>query len=359
MNIPGKEVLIGNKKVGDGQPVYIVFEAGPTHDGLQTAKTLVDIAARSGADAIKFQILNAHKMVSSPNLMFTYTRLTDKDSGSTEEVSEPLLDILLRRQMELEEWIELIQYCRKKGIDFFSTATDENELAFLAKNDVNSVKICSGDVNYFYLIKQAAQYNFSLQLDTGSSTIGEIEAAVEVIEREGNPNIIINHCPSGYPAQLDGINLRVISTLRKTFRYPIAFSDHSTGHDMDIAAVSLGASMVEKTITLDRTIRSPEHIMSLEPDEAADFVRRIRDLEKALGNSRRLLTTEEKEKRMIARRSLFAAVDLQAGQILLQKMVKYSRPGDGIAADQDKLVLGRRLKHNISKNTKLQFSDFE
>ncbi len=353
-----KKVYIEDREIGPFKPVYIVFEAGPTHDGLRTAKKLVDLSVTAGADAIKFQILDADKIVSGNDVMFSYNRLVSKESGETEEVTEPLIDILKRRQMEKYEWIELISYCRKKRITFFSTATSSVELEFLASNSIGTVKICSGDVNYEALIRQAAHYNWSVQLDTGSSSIGEVEAAVDILEQSGCNQIIINHCPSGYPARLGSINLRVIPTLLKMFPYPIAFSDHTTGHDMDIAAVALGASMIEKTITLDRTIRSPEHIMSLEPDEAEYFINSIRDLEIALGAARRIVTQEERAQKKIIRRSLFSARDIKKGEKLDQEMLAYSRPGDGIPPDMDKHYFGLRINKNLPAGTKLRFDDF-
>ena len=348
-----------NRYIGPNQPVYIVFEAGPTHDGLETAKKLVDVAASAGADAIKFQILDARKIVSSRDVMFTYNVLVNKETGETEEVTESLLDILLRRELTRDEWTELINYCRSKGIAFFSTATTEDELEFLYSNNVKMVKICSGDVNYHYFLRLAAKYDWIVQIDTGSSTLGEIEAAVNVLEESGCEKIIINHCPSGYPARLDAINLRVLNTLQSMFPYPIAFSDHSPGRDMDIAAVALGANMIEKTITLDRTTRSPEHTMSLEPDEAKGFVRAIREIEVALGHKRRIMTEEEAKKRLVARRSLFAARNLKKGERLQQDMIEYRRPGDGIPAHLDYLVLGKKVRKNIKCGQKLLFSDFE
>jgi sialic acid synthase SpsE len=353
-----KIISLGDKKIGPGQPVYIVFEAGPTHDGFETAIKLIDIAAEAGADAIKFQILNAEKIVSSRDVQFTYTRLVNEQSQELEEVTEPLLDILKRREMKWDEWTALIKYCRKKGIEFFSTATDEEELSFLNANGVNTVKICSGDVNYHYFLRQAARYEWSIQLDTGASSLGEIEAAVSLLEDSGFEKIIINHCPSGYPARLESINLRIIPTLRKMFAYPIAFSDHSPGFEMDIAAVALGANMIEKTITLDRTIRSPEHMMSLNPGGCKAFIQTIRDLEIAMGKSRRLLSEGEKLKRINVRRSLFAACHIKKGKRLTQSMIHYSRPGDGIPADMDVYVIGRKAKKDIAKGSKLHFENF-
>lgn len=353
-----KTVMIGEKFVGANHPVYIVFEAGPTHDGLETAIKLVDMTKAAGADAVKFQILKADRMVSSREVMFSYTRLVDKTTGETELVTESLLEILKRREMRMEEWRELIQYCHSIGVEFFSTVSDEEEVRFLAENGVHTVKICSGDVSYHHLLRETAKFDLSVQLDTGSSSIGEVEFAVDVLEAHGCHNIILNHCPSGYPAHLEGINLRVLPTLQQMFPYPVAFSDHSAGYEMDIAAVALGANMIEKTITLDRTIRGPEHIMSLEPGEAKGFVQAIRDLEVALGNTRRKLGPEEKHKRLTGRRSLFAAVDIAEGSQVDQGMLAYSRPGDGISAEMDQHILGRKAKRMIPTGTKLCFEDF-
>ena len=358
MNQSFNKVRIENKEIGSTCPVYIVFEAGPTHDGFETATKLVDVAVEAGADAIKFQILDAEKMVSGPDVMFTYKRLVSRNTGKVEVVTEPLLDILKRRELKRDEWKRLIAYCRKKKITFFSTISNTEEMHFLLENKVDTVKICSGDVNFFYLLKQVAGYDWTVQIDTGSSSLGEVEEAVNVLESSGCNKIIINHCPSGYPARLEGINLKVIQTLHHLFPYPIAFSDHSIGHEMDIAAVTLGANMLEKTITLDRTIRSPEHIMSLESHEAKSFINVVRDLEIALGNSRRIMTAEEMKARLIVKRSLFAGADIRKGEVLTQDKLYYSRPGDGIPAHMDTFVLGRKASRDVSGGEKLNFADF-
>ena len=352
-------IRIGERLVGSGHPVYIVFEAGPTHDGLSMAKKLADMAADAGADAIKFQILDADKLVSSHEALFSYERLVDRESNGTETVTEPLLDILRRRELKREEWAELIDYCQSRGVEFFSTATNAEELEFLASHGVKTVKVCSGDVTYHKFLRETAQYNWSVQVDTGSATLGEVEQAVGVLEDAGCAKIIINHCPSGYPARLESINLRILSTLQTMFAYPIAFSDHSSGCDMDIAAVALGANIIEKTITLDKTTRSPEHIMSLEPAEGQNFVRRIRELEVALGGSRKKMSPSERQGQMVARRSLFAGKDAPAGTVLTTDMIRYSRPDNGIPADQDHLILGRTLRKPVKDGDILDISHVE
>src|SRR6266480_306324 len=242
---------IGPRLVGDGQSCFITYEAGPTHDGLATAKKLVKAAADAGADAIKFQILDPERLVADKKQLFSYEILTDRKTGARKEKSEPLYDILKRRSLSHLEWKELKGYSDSLGLAFFATVSFESEVDFLVELGCDSIKIASADVNHYPLIEYAARTGISLQLDTGNSTLGEIEAAVDRIVRAGNERIIIHHCPSGYPARRDGINLRVIQTLKAMFPYPAAFSDHTPGWDMDIAALCLGANMLEKTITLD------------------------------------------------------------------------------------------------------------
>ncbi len=278
--------------------VCIVFEAGATHTGLESAINLARRAVRAGADAIKFQMGDYVRLMSDPDQEISY----GVQGGET--VTEPLLEILKRRELRQSEWIELKHICDDWQIDFFCTALFDNEVDFLVEIGCPSIKISSGDVNHFSLLRKVAQSGVCVQLDTGNATLGEIEDAVDVIVAEGNEDIIIHHCPSGYPAKLDGINLNIIPTLKRMFPYPIGFSDHTPGRDMDVAAVALGADLVEKTITLDRSQRSPEHMFSLEGiDEMTEFVQAIRNVERAMGSNRRHMTDEEREKRKVGRRS--------------------------------------------------------
>lgn len=349
----------GDAAVRKKAPVKIVFEAGPTHDGLKTAKALVDMAVTAGADAIKFQIVDAKKIVPSRDTMFTYEMLKNKQTGETETVTESLQEILSRRELTPVEWQELISYCEKLHILFFATISNESEMAFLAASGCACVKICSGDINYHHLLRLAARYPWTVQIDTGSATIAEVEQAVDVLEMAGCHRIIINHCPSGYPARLESINLRVVQTLRAMFPYPVAFSDHTPGSTMDVAAVALGVDILEKTITLDRCIRSPEHIMSLEPHEACNFVQTIRDVETALGNARRIMTAAERSLPPTARRSIVAACDISKGEVIKQDMLDYVRPGDGLPPHLDYLILGRRCRIPRKQGERLSPSDVD
>jgi N,N'-diacetyllegionaminate synthase len=348
---------IGSRLVGDGQPCFITLEAGPTHDGLATAKKLVKAAADAGADAVKFQILDPDRLVADRKQLFSYDILVDRASGARKEKSEPLYDILKRRSLSRAEWKELKAYSDSLGLAFFATVSYEPEVDLLAELGCDSIKIASADVNHFPLIEYAARTGISLQLDTGNSTLGEIEAAVDVIARAGNERIIIHHCPSGYPARRDGINLRVIQTLKAMFPYPAAFSDHTPGWDMDIAALCLGANMLEKTITLDRTTPSVEHIMSLEGGEIAGFVTAMRDVEAAFGSPRRVMREAEIRKRDLVRRSIFLKRAMRAGETLKPGDLDYRRPGTGIAPSELSRVLGRKLAADRPAGEMLRFED--
>lgn len=343
-----RKVKIGSKSIGDRERCFIVFEAGPTHFGLESAIKLVDMAVAAGADAIKFQMMDVDKLVADHEYTFSYGILKDKRSGEVEVVEEPLYKILKRRELNKDAWRQLKNYCDGKKMQFFSTACFNEDVDFLVNElNVPTIKINSGDVIYLDLIEYAAKKNVNIQLDTGSSEIWEIERAVRVVEDTGSKNIIIHHCPTGYPARLESIHLNMIKTLRTMFDYPIAFSDHSPGYAMDIAALSLGANLLEKTITLDRTIRSCEHMFSLEENEARDFIKTIREVEIAMGENRRILTKDAREGKLKARRSAFAGKDLEKGTVLNPGDIIFQRPGYGILPDQVDNVIGRKLNKKV------------
>ncbi|MFZ0694770.1 MAG: N-acetylneuraminate synthase family protein [Alphaproteobacteria bacterium] len=316
-------------------------------------------AARSGAHAIKFQIVDPDRLVADRKQLFSYEVLVDRASGKTETVVEPLYDILMRRVLTKDQWRELKAYCDQQGLAFFSTVSFEDEIALLDELDCHSIKIASGDVNHFPLIRCAARTGMCLQLDTGNANLGEIEAAVDVIRSEGNESIIIHQCPSGYPAHLDSINLRIIQTLRQMFPYPVAFSDHTPGAVMDIAAVAAGANLVEKTITLDRMTRSVEHIMSIEPPEMAQFVNTIADVQRAMGVTRRILHEAEEKRRLAIRRSVFLQKPGSVGDRLHDCHVMFRRPGYGLRPDQYEQMKDARLRRDLPAGHMVTSSDLE
>ncbi|WP_019915708.1 N-acetylneuraminate synthase family protein [Methyloversatilis discipulorum] len=350
-------VEINGMGIGGDEPCFVTFEAGPTHQGLESAKRLARHAKAAGGNAIKFQVFDPMRLVADPSLPFTYDVLTDRVSGATETVTEPLRDILMRRALSRDEWRALKLHCDELGLAFFATACFYDDVDFLVEIGCQSIKIASADVNHLPFIRYAARTGLCIQLDTGMASLGEIEIAVDAIRAEGNDQIVIHHCPSGYPARVESINLRTIPTIKRLFGCPVAFSDHSPGWDMDIAALTIGADMLEKTITEDRTTRSVEHIMSLEPQDMGRFVEIVREIEVALGSTRRILSDVEKRKRDAIRRSLHLAHDLPEGHVLSEADIDYRRPGTGIPPDRLAEVLSRPLVRAKAAGQRLEWSD--
>ncbi|MGE4064684.1 MAG: N-acetylneuraminate synthase family protein [Rhodospirillaceae bacterium] len=352
-------VKFGDRIVGDGQPCFITYEAGATHSSLASAMHLVTLAAKAGADAVKFQIIDPDRLVADKKQLFSYDVLVDRATGRTETVSEPLYDILKRRALSRDEWRKLKSHCDQLGVAFFATIGFEEEIDLLVELGCHSIKIASADVNHLPLIRRAARTNMCLQLDTGNATLGEIEIAVDAIRAEGNNNIIIHQCPTGYPARLESVNLRIILTLKRMFPFPVAYSDHTPGWDLDVAAVAMGANLVEKTITTDRTTRSVEHIFSLEPGDMTRFVQAIRDVENAMGYTRRILTPHELERRRAIRRSVFLAGPVKAGQSLKSAPVEFRRPGFGLRPDQYETLLERKFRTDLPAGHRLELENLE
>lgn len=352
-----KSIRIGNVDVGNKAPVHIVFEAGQTHRGFENAKELIKAAKESGANAIKFQVYDTERLISSPDVLDEYEILVDRETGKRKKKVEPMIESLRRHELSYQECNRLKEYADSLEITFFATVDFPEDADFLCDLGVHAFKISSGDVNHYPFLRHVANKNIPVIIDTGSSTLGEVEKAVDIIRAQGNNQIIINHCPSGYPARLESINLRTLTTLKQMFDYPIAFSDHSPGWDMDIAAVALGVDMIEKTITTDRTFPEPEHIMSVEVHEAKKMVEAIRDLEIALGNTRPIWSEAEKGETLQKRRSIFSKKDLHPGDILSYESIDFRRPGTGILSSYTDLVLGRKITRYVAAGTMLKWDD--
>lgn len=340
---------------------YIVLEAGPTHNGIESAKKLALMAKNVGADAVKFQLLYADRLMAEKDITFSYKYLRYNEDGKEEfvEITEKAYDILKRRELTKDEWRELKKYCDELELTIFTTATYKDEVDFIVDElGMDSIKLNSGDVNDLEFIRYCASKGVNLQLDTGNADIWEIERAVIEAEEGGCKNIIIHLCPSGYPARLESINLRMLKTLKTMFpMHSIAFSDHSPGWEMDIAAVALGADMIEKTITLDRTTKSCEHSFSLEEEDAEKFVKSIRDLEIALGNFRRTIPSSVREKRKAGRRSPYALVNLSKGKIVRKEDFEFKRPGVGITSAEFDFFIGKEITQEISKGTPITYEN--
>ncbi len=344
-----KKVKLGDKYVGEGEPCYIIFECGATFDNMETAKRLAKAVADSGADAVKFQMLDPDRLMGNKELTISYTTAAGQKT-------ENLHHILSKRTLTKDEWKELKSYCDELGITFFSTATFPEEVDFLTEMGSAAIKINAGDVNHYYLIDYASKKGLPIILD-GRAKYDELEKGVEICERNGNENIIIMHCPSGYPARNDGVNLRVLSSLKKIYRYPIGFSDHSREKLMNYPAIVMGADLVEKTLTLDKNTDAIEHLMSLEPDEAKELVSEIRAIEEAVGSSRIMFSKKVNE---VSRRSICARNDIKSGEQLTIDNLEFKRPGDaGISAADFEKLLSKKAKADIQKDQFITWSMVE
>ena len=340
---------LNGKKIGNNKETYIIFEAGPTHNGLDTAKKLVDKAKIAGADAIKFQILERN-IILNTDQKFKYKYLLSKKKNIIKSTSEPLSRILKRREMNLTDWSKLSKYCKKKKITFFATVSNNSHVDFLKKIGCETLKIASADINHYPLIDYAARSGMIIQIDTGMADLDEIDETVKLIKKNSN-KIIIHHCPSGYPSKTEDVNLNIIKTLKNKYTWPIAYSDHSTGYDMNIAAVSLGADILEKTITLDKSIKGPEHMMSLEPDEMINFVKTIKLLDLAMGNYEKKFTLRKKLERRLFRRSVLVTQDVKKNKKLKDIDVKFKKPEIGITPSFYFFNKNKLLSKNLKRNS--------
>ena len=334
-----KTVKIGDKVIGGDNPCYIIAEAGSNHNGsFEQAKKLIDAAVEAGADAVKFQIFKAENLYSKYTPEFSYLK--------GENVYELIKNIETPR-----EWIkELIKHCKGKNIDFLASAFDFEAVDLLDKY-VPAFKIASFEITDLELIKYAAEKGKPMIISTGMANLSEIEDAINAIKSVGNENIILLHCNSLYPTPVEIVNLRAIETMKNAFKLPVGFSDHTLGIHIPIAAVAMGACMIEKHFTLDRSLPGPDHSFALEPDELNAMVRCIREVEKVKGNGIKEKSELESEEMYVkARRSIHAKVDIPKGTKITRDMLIIKRPGYGIKPKFIDIVVGREAKKDIKED---------
>jgi len=342
-----QEVQIANKLVGPQQLVFVIAEAGVNHNGdLKAARDLIDVAVSAGADAVKFQTFRA-ELLATPDAPKAEYQL------QTTGTAESQLEMLRGLELSTDAHRELQAYCRERSIIFLSTPFDEEAVDLLDELGVPAFKISSGDLTNSPLLEYVAGKGKPVILSTGMAEISELIEAVSVLNSAGCENPILLHCVSNYPAEPAEANLRVMQTMRAAFNLPVGFSDHTEGIDVSLAAVALGACVIEKHFTLDRTLPGPDHRASLEPAELHQLVQSIRRIESALGTGRKAPAASEVEIAKVARRSLFAGTDIAAGATLKREMVIVRRPGTGISPSQLNTLLGRRTVHKIASGTLL------
>jgi N,N'-diacetyllegionaminate synthase len=310
------------------RPTLIIAEAGVNHNGdLALARQLVDIAAESGADLVKFQTFTAKTLVSDKAKRADYQIRNEGDSSDTQ------YSMLQRLELGQEAHVSLIDHCNECGIGFFSTGFDLDSLDFLNKLGLQQFKVPSGEITNLPYLRRVASFRRNIILSTGMATLGEIEAAIEAIEGAGlsRERITLLHCTTEYPAPFEEINLRAISTLRQAFGVEVGYSDHTEGIEISLAAVALGATIIEKHFTVDRSLPGPDHAASLEPDELKELVRGVRRIEVALGSPEKRRTASETKNMVVARKSIVASRAIAAGELFSDENLTVKRPGSGIS----------------------------
>ena len=346
-------IQVGNKLIGAAQPVFMIAEAGVNHNGdLKRARALIDVAVEAGADAVKFQTFQADRLATPDAPKADYQLRTTGDSESQ-------LDMLRRLELSPDAHRELQSYCHERGIIFLSTPFDDVAVDLLDELGVPAFKISSGDLTNSPLLEHVASKGKPVILSTGMSELSELIEAVSVLNTAGCENPVLLHCVSNYPADAAEVNLRAMQTMRSAFDVPVGFSDHTEGIDVALAAVALGACVIEKHFTLDRTLPGPDHRASLEPAELRELVRSIRRVETALGNGRKVPSASEVETAKVARRSLVAARDIPAGVTLERSMVVMRRPGTGMSPGMLETLLNRRAVREIAAGTLLDEGMFD
>ena len=323
------------RRIAPGSPVFVIAEAGVNHNGDPgLAAALVDAAADAGADAVKFQTFHTDALVTAGARQAAYQRRHAPASSQR----------AMLRKLELSEALHrsLIARARRRGLCFLSTPFDEASARFLHELGVPLFKIASGELTNLPFLAYIARLGRPIILSTGMSTLDEVRQAVRAIRRAGNPPLALLHCVSSYPARVEDVNLRAMETLSRAFRVPVGLSDHTTGTAVSIAAAGLGATIIEKHLTTDRTRAGPDHAASLEPREFAQMVAGIRDVERALGSGVKEPVAAERDVARVARRSVVAAVDIPRGARITARMLACKRPGTGIPPSRIGDVVGRR-----------------
>jgi N,N'-diacetyllegionaminate synthase len=305
--------------------VFVIAEAGVNHNGnLDLAKKLVVSAKESGANAVKFQTFKTSEIVSKSAKKAKYQR---KQNDNT----ETQYDMLKKLELTYDDFLELRNYCKKVDIEFMSTAFDFDSIDFLKSLNMNTWKIPSGEItNLPYLIK-IANLNKPVILSTGMSTMEDIKSAIKALKDNGSGELTVLHCTTDYPTSFKDVNLKAMNTINKEFDVKIGYSDHTKGIEVSIAAVALGATVIEKHFTLDRNMEGPDHKASLEPNELKSMVDSIRHIEMTLGNGIKQPTESEKKNMVFARKSIIARKDIRKGELFGEDNLAVKRPGNGIS----------------------------
>jgi N,N'-diacetyllegionaminate synthase len=311
-----------------GHKVLIIAEAGVNHNGsIDLAKQLVNVAVNSGVDIVKFQTFKTENLVSSS------AKKADYQIQNTSNELESQFDMIKKLELDIAAHNILIEYCQDRNIKFLSSAFDLDSIDVLVQLGIDIFKIPSGEIDNLPYLCKIGSYNKQVILSTGMSTLSDIEKALEILTNAGTDKekITILHCNTEYPTPMEDVNLNAMLTIKEAFKLPVGYSDHTLGIEVPIAAVAMGATVIEKHFTLDKNMEGPDHKASLEPDELKAMVTAIRNVEQALGDGVKRLSNSEAKNKPIARKSIVAKADIKVGDVLSETNITVKRPGNGIS----------------------------
>jgi len=316
--------------------IFIIAEAGVNHNGnLELAKQLIDVAVAAGANAVKFQTFKAEKVISK------FAQKAEYQLQTTDAV-ESQLDMVKKLELDENAHWELLNYCKNKNIIFLSTPFDHGSIELLDRMGMKIFKIPSGEITNLPYLRHIGSLNKEVILSTGMADLGEIEDALDILSASGTPKerITVLHATTEYPCPIEDVNLKSMQTIGNAFGVKIGYSDHTNGIEVPIAAAAMGASVIEKHFTLDKTMEGPDHKASLEPDELNAMVRAIRNIEKALGNGIKKPSPSEAKNMSVARKSIVAAQPIRKGERFTETNLTIKRPGNGISPMRFDAILG-------------------
>lgn len=328
------------------QKTLIIAEAGVNHNGnLEIAKKLIEVAKESGADIVKFQTFTAEKCISKSAPKAEYQLQTT----STKETQ---LEMVKKLELDTEAHYILIQHCQKVGIEFLSTPFDFESIDLLNQLGMQIFKIPSGEITNLPYLRRIGRLNKRIILSTGMSNLGEIETAISIITNAGTKreNITILHCNTEYPTPMQDVNLRAMQTIASAFHLPIGYSDHTQGIHIPIAAVAMGAKVIEKHFTLDKNMDGPDHKASLEPHELKEMIECIREIEVALGDGIKQESESEKKNKPIARKSIVANRAIKMGEVFSEENLYVKRPANGLSPMEWDNVIGKIAKKDFDED---------
>ncbi len=338
-------VKVGNYELGGTHTVFIIAEAGVNHNGdIELAKELIRKAKQSGADCVKFQTFKAEQVVSAGAPKASY-QLESTDPGESQ------IDMLRALELKEEDYPELLRTSEEEDILFLSTPYNFEDADFLDGLGVAAFKIASGQLIEHSFLEHVAKKGKPVILSTGMGTLKEVEEAIQVIYKAGNDKIIVLQCTTNYPSPIEETNLRAMVTMREKCGVLIGYSDHTSGNTASIAAVSLGACLIEKHFTMDKGLPGPDQATSADPGEFSELVRLIRETEKCLGTPHKKPSPQEMKNIQGMRRSLAASRDISAGTIINWDNVTFKRPATGIPGNQSHMALGRKARRDIAADT--------